>query len=112
MRDIELPPNVNVKQVQDKDDGKFVSLTVTVNKLTLAERTKYGEGMREVIAENKARAVALAAAGFAEEGYLQSPDINVESLDLKRRTEVVDKFQITDTQWEFKIEVRDGPILS
>lgn len=90
--------------VTDLDEGKRVSVSIKS-----AEQVP--ESMQERLTETRARARALIAAGFAEEGFIRNRDLAVDVPQIERRTEIVDKFQTGDNEWNYTINVRPGVVL-
>lgn len=106
--DFSMSPNnpilANATNVVDIADGKRVTVEVnTVN----TEPMKNIERIRD----NRARARALVAAGFAKEGFIRNLDFQLNLPRIERRTEILSKEQIDEDLWSYTIKVRSGIIL-
>lgn len=94
-------PNIfgTVTVVTGLNEGKRVSVTIPT------------AGISDTVAENRARARAMVAAGFAKEGFLRKLNIQLSAPKLERRTEIVDRFEVGDNETNYTVQVRPGVIL-
>lgn len=68
-------------------------------------------GMAKKLREARARARALATAGFASDGFVRNMNLALQVPDLERRTEIVDERKVSDDAYNYTIRVRPGPVL-
>lgn len=95
---------ITVNNVTDGVDSKRVTLTATGLLPT-------DNQVQRMLMENRARARALVAAGFAENGFLRDFNPQLSSPKLKRRTEVLSRDQVGQDAFRYEIEVESGPLL-
>lgn len=91
-----------VLEVQDLQNGKRVKIAI--------KKASMSGKMGENLTEARARARAMVAAEFAEEGFLRKPDLALELPRLERRTKIENKKR-TNGDRVYSIRVRGGPIL-
>jgi hypothetical protein len=88
--------------VQDLQDGKRVKLAIKKADMT-------GD-IGETLTDTRARARAMVAAGFAEEGFLRKPDLAMKLPRLERRTDIENKKK-AGSERVYSIRVRGGVVL-
>lgn len=90
--------------VVDLRDGKRVTVEVRTLNVDMIENL-------ELFRDNRARARAMIAAGFAEEGFIRNLNLRLQAPEIDRRTEIIDKEKIDDDLWSYTIKVRSGIVL-